>query len=62
MQTKEIIEVFIDCRKGRTVCICKKEKKMCRKHCELTTVERDKFKDLELVRRQNKYGRCDGID
>ena len=53
METKELIKVWIDCQKGKTVCICKRENKKCKQECEPDVVERDVFRDWELT--MNKY-------
>lgn len=62
METTEKIEVYIDCRKGKTVCICKAGKKKCTRPCEKAIVERDRFEDWEKIMRQDRYGHCKGIE
>jgi len=57
VQTTEKIPVYIDVRKGRTVCICHAGYKGCGKaSCVRDTVTRDKFDQWEKTRRKNKYG------
>lgn len=62
METKEKIEVFIDVENGQTVCICKRTRKCCKKFCEAAVVERDKYLGWEKTFRQNRFGKCNGID
>lgn len=57
MEEKERIEVFIDIQKGKTVCICRRSKKMCGKKCEPDVVERDRFVGWESAFHRDKYGR-----
>ena len=57
MKEKEMIEVYIDIRGGKTVCICKKDKKRCRKDCELDLVERDRFRNWERDLWKDRYGK-----
>lgn len=57
MQTKEKIEVYIDWKDGKTVCICKRSKKRCKKHCEPDVVERDKFSEWESTFHRDRFGK-----
>lgn len=57
MEEKERIEVFIDIQKGKTVCTCRRSKKMCGKKCEPDVVERDRFAGWESAFQRDKYGR-----
>lgn len=57
MGNKEKIKVYIDWQDGKTVCICKRSKKMCNKKCEPDVVERDKFYGWEETFKQNRYGK-----
>ena len=56
METKERIEVYIDVKNGKTVCICKRNRKGCKKKCLPDVVERDKFEGWESTFRRNRYG------
>ncbi len=57
METKETIKVYIDVQNGKTVCICKRSKKRCKKKCEPDVVERDKFAGWESTFRRDRYGK-----
>lgn len=57
MQKKETIEVYIDYRDGKTVCICKRSKKLCGKHCTKDVVERDRFRDWIKTFKVDRYGK-----
>ena len=57
METKEKIPVFIDTKKGKTVCICHASAKGCGKPCPRDTVERDKFDQWEKTMKRNRYGK-----
>lgn len=57
METKEHIQVFVDIKDGHTVCICKREKKRCKKNCAPDTVDRDKFAEWESVFHRDRYGK-----
>lgn len=57
MKAKEKIEVYINIDKGKTVCICKRNKKRCNKACEPDVVERDRFAEWEDTFRTNRFGR-----
>lgn len=56
MGTKERIKVFIKFDKGKTVCICKRNKKRCNEQCEPDVVERDKYEGWESCFHRDKYG------
>ena len=60
MKTKEMIPVFIKCRKGETVCICHRFNKMCDENCEKDIVDRDLFRGWEDTMRRDRYGRSPG--
>jgi hypothetical protein len=57
VETTEKIPVYIDIKKGRTVCICHAKTKRCKKPCTLDTVDRDKFREWEKVMKRDRYGR-----
>lgn len=58
MEETEKIKVWIEFRNGTTVCICKRDKKKCKKKtCIADVVERDKFYGWEQTFRQNRYGK-----
>ena len=58
IETVELIAVFMDIRKGKTVCICPANKKRCgRKDCIKDVVERDKYRDWEKTMNRNRYGK-----
>jgi hypothetical protein len=56
-ETKEKIKVYVDIQNGKTVCVCHFNKKQCGKHCEVDTLERDKFDGWEKIMRQDRYGK-----
>ena len=57
MRTTEKIPVFIEYKRGRTVCICHAANKGCGKRsCVRDTVTRDKFEDWQKTMKRNKYG------
>lgn len=55
----EYIKVFIKYQEGRTVCICKRDKKRCSsgKECYPDVVERDKYRGWQDTFRQDRYGK-----
>lgn len=57
MEETEKIKVYIDFRNGKTACICKRNKKGCKKDCIPDIVERDKFAGWKDVFHQNRYGK-----
>jgi len=57
MEKVEKIKVYIQFKKGKTTCICIREKKKCNKNCIPDVVERDKFFGWEKTFRQNRYGK-----
>lgn len=58
MDEKEKIKVWIDFKDGKTVCICKHDRKKCKnKRCVPDYVERDRFYGWEKLFRQNRYGK-----
>lgn len=57
MDSSEKIRVYVRIVKGRTVCICHAGSKRCRRSCEKTTVERDRFEGWEQVMRRDRFGR-----
>ena len=56
IETVEMIAVFIDVHKGKTVCICPANKKRCKKPCVRDIVERDKFREWEKTMNRNRFG------
>lgn len=58
MEIKEKIKAFVYIQGGKTLCICKRDKKGCNRPCEPDIVERDKFAGWERTLYQNKYGGC----
>ena len=56
MDSSEKIRVSVRIVKGRTVCICHAGSKLCRRSCEKTTVERDRFEGWEQVMRRDRFG------
>ena len=56
----EYIKVFIDYKDGKTVCICKRDKKRCNKRCTPDVVERDKYRGWEDTFHVDKYGKSKG--
>lgn len=57
MKTKEEIDVYVKIEGGKTVCICKADKKRCSRPCEKDTVLRDKFNDWQSTFHRNRYGK-----
>lgn len=57
METKEKIKVFARIENGKTVCICPREDKRCKRKCEPDVVERDKFRGWQETFRRNRYGK-----
>lgn len=57
MESTEKIPVYIDIKKGKTVCICHANAKGCGKACSRDTVERDKFREWEKTMKRNRYGK-----
>lgn len=57
MKQKETIKVFIDYQDGKTVCICKRSKKGCKKNCLPEIVERDKYRGWRRTFHVDKYGK-----
>ncbi len=57
MREKESIKVYIDYKDGKTVCICKRDKKRCGKACQEEVVERDRFAEWQSTMRRNRYGK-----
>ena len=59
MIEKEQIKVYVCFEGGKTVCICKRPGKMCdSKTCLKDVVERDQYRDIEKLAKQDKYGHC----
>lgn len=61
MEVTERIDVFVLIEDGKTVCICKRDRKGCKRHCEKAVVGRDKYEDWKDTFRQNRFGKCPGI-
>lgn len=57
MLEKEKIKVFVNIKDGKTICICKRDRKKCNKPCEPDEVERDKFKGWEDAFHVDRYGK-----
>ena len=57
MEKKEFIKVYIDIRDGRTVCVCHKNRKKCKKPCQEDVLERDKFYGWGKTMWRDKYGK-----
>lgn len=57
METAEKIPVYVDIRKGKTVCICRRDKKLCGKQCAKDVVTRDKFEGWFSTFHRDVYGR-----
>lgn len=58
MKGVEKIPVFIDCRNGKTVCVCHAGRKGCgKKGCERAFVTRDKFEHWKSTMKRDIYGR-----
>jgi len=57
METHEKIRVYVNVKKGKTICICKASTKRCKKKCELDVVTRDKFYEWEDTFHRDKYGK-----
>lgn len=58
MKDKEQIKVFARVENGRTVCICKRDGKRCkRKGCSPEVVERDRFAEWGDTFRRDRYGK-----
>ncbi len=57
MDEKEKIKVFIRFEKGRTVCICKRDRKRCGRSCSPEVVERDRFAEWDDTFQRDHYGK-----
>lgn len=53
----EYIKVFIHYKDGKTVCICKRDKKRCNKKCTPDVVEWDKYRNWKDTFYQDRYGK-----
>lgn len=51
------LNVFLDVKEGKIVCMCLRSHKKCRKRCERAEVTYDQYKDMEECFRQNRYGK-----
>ena len=58
MQEKERIPVYANIVKGKTVCLCHRDRKGCGKNCEKDFVSRDRFEDWQKTMKQDRYGKC----
>lgn len=56
MEEREKIRVFVDIKDGKTVCICKRSRKKCRKNCTPDEVERDRYAGWQSTMNKDKYG------
>lgn len=52
-----MIEVYIRCKKGKTLCICPRNDKRCNRNCEKDVVERDRFAGWYNSFRRDRYGK-----
>lgn len=57
MEEVEMIKVYVDIKKGHTVCICPRAAKSCGKRCAKDVVARDKFADWEKIMKRDRYGK-----
>lgn len=57
MEPKEKIKVYINIKKGNTICLCSYYKKMCHRDCEVDMVERDRFDGWEKTFARDRYGK-----
>lgn len=58
MKDKERIKVSTRIENGRTVCICKRDRKRCgRRGCSPEVVERDRFAEWEDTFHRDRYGK-----
>lgn len=57
METAEKIPVYVDIENGKTVCICRRDKKLCGKRCEKDVVKRDKFEGWYSTFHRDVYGK-----
>ena len=57
MQEQEQIPVWVRIVKGKTVCICCRGRKRCKKQCEKDTVLRDKFAGWQDIMLRDRFGR-----
>jgi hypothetical protein len=57
MQEQEKIPVWVQIVNGKTVCICHRGRKGCKKPCEKDVVTRDKFAGWQSVMRRDRFGR-----
>ncbi|MBR5620754.1 MAG: hypothetical protein IKW76_13555 [Clostridia bacterium] len=63
MKEKELIPVFVRAENGKTTCICKQGNKKCDSvDCERDMVERDAYRDVKKLFRQDRYGKCREIE
>lgn len=56
MKERESINVFINIKNGKTVCICKRSHKRCGKNCQSDVVERDKFRVWDATMNRTRFG------
>lgn len=56
MKEKETIKVYIDTKDGKTVCICERSNKRCKKNCTPDIVERDRFIGWYDCFHRDRYG------
>lgn len=57
MQEKEKIPVFIRIEGGKTVCLCPRSRKGCKKPCEKDVVTRDVFEGWKQTMQRDRFGR-----
>ena len=56
MREREKIKVYIDFKDGKTVCICKRSQKKCKKDCTPDEVERDRYAGWQSTMNRDRYG------
>ena len=57
MEETEKIKVFVRIKKGRTICICHRDRKGCNRQCEADVVARDKFDGWKFLYQIDRYGK-----
>jgi len=57
MQKIEKIPVYIRVERGKTVCLCPRNRKACKRPCEKDTVTRDVFEGWEQTMKRDRYGK-----
>lgn len=57
MEEREKVPVWIRVVNGKTVCVCHRGHKGCKKPCEKDVLTRDKFAGWQGVMHRNRFGR-----